>query len=84
MEIIKQKDLKVIRKQHDMTQFEFSVLINCSVRMYQFYEAMEYIMPLHFLELLSYKLEHLANKSVEHERNSKDEVGSSEGDKEHS
>lgn len=54
--MLKQEDLRFIRKSYDASQSQFAELIHCTLRMYQYYESMQKKMPTALLELLEFKL----------------------------
>ena len=54
--MIKQSELYGLRKKLKLTQSGVSELLNCTLRMYQYYESMEKNMPKALLELLYLKL----------------------------
>lgn len=54
--MIKQSDLKEIRKNNGLTQLEMSKLLHCTSRMYQYYESQTRIIPIALIELLEFKL----------------------------
>jgi len=53
---IKNKDLKRVRIDYDLTQSKMAAMLHCTTRAYQYYESQKREMPPALLELLSYKL----------------------------
>ena len=54
--MIKQSELREFRKKLKLNQTETANLIHCTLRMYQYYESMQKVMPKALLELLFLKL----------------------------
>lgn len=54
--MINQSQLLQLRQKHGLTQPEMAKLIGRKLRMYQYYESGQYVLPKGLLELLEFKL----------------------------